>query len=70
MKMQTGMRIESEVWQAYRALCSQERVCPSQPIEDLLKIAVENGSALSFLTIMKAAAKAKSEGINAYFGSF
>lgn len=66
MKMQTGIRLDAEVWQAYRSLCSQERVRPSQPIEEFLREVVENGSVLSLLTLMKGAAKVQSRGVNAY----
>ena len=64
--MQTGVRIESDVWQAYRALCSRERVRPGRPIEEFLETLVENGSVLNLLTLMKGASKAQSTGINAY----
>ncbi|HLN89170.1 MAG TPA: hypothetical protein VK253_03810 [Candidatus Binatia bacterium] len=66
MKMQTGIRVESDVWQAYRALCSKDRVRPGRPIEEFLETLVENGSVLSFLTLMKGATKTQPEGINAY----
>jgi hypothetical protein len=66
MKKQTGVRIESAVWQAFRALCSRDRVHPSQPIEEFVKIALDNGSTLGLLTLMKGAAKVQAEGVNAY----
>ena len=66
MKKQTGVRIESEIWQKFRALCIKNRVHPSQPIEEFLKLAIDNGSTLALLTLMKDAAKVQTEGINAY----
>jgi hypothetical protein len=53
MKMQTGMRVEVEVWRLYRALCSQDRLRPSVPVEEFLKLFVENDSALGFLTLVR-----------------
>jgi hypothetical protein len=66
MKMQTGMRVESEVWREYRALCSRERLRPSRPVEEFLRLALENGSALGFLGIARGAAKTQAEGVNSY----
>ena len=70
MKMQTGMRLEAEVWHAYRELCSRERLRPSMPIEEFLKLVLENGSALGFLGLARGAAKAQAEGVNAYVASW
>jgi len=66
MKKQTGVRIESEVWQAYRASCGRDRVHPSQPIEKFLKLVLDNGSSQGLVTLMKGAAKVQAEGVNAY----
>jgi hypothetical protein len=66
MKMQTGMRVEVEVWQAYRALCSREHLRPSMPIEDFLKLVLDKGSALTLLSLVRGAVKTQSEGVNAY----
>jgi len=66
MKMQTGMRVEVEVWRAYRVLCSRERLRPSVPVEEFLRLALENGSALGFLTLVRGATKAHVEGFDAY----
>jgi hypothetical protein len=65
MKIQTGVRIEAEVWQEYKKLCSRDRLRPSLPIEEFLKSAVDNESILGFLTLLRGSAKSKSEGINA-----
>ena len=46
MKLQTGVRVEAEVWRAHRALCGRERLRPSVPMEEFLKLVLENGSAL------------------------
>ena len=66
MKMQTGIRVEVEVWRAYRALCSCENVRPSIPIEDFLKLVLEKGSVLTLLGLVRGAVKTQSEGVNAY----
>jgi hypothetical protein len=60
------MRLEPEVWQAYRELCSQERLRPSRPVEEFLKLVLEKSSATGFLAIGRGAAKAQAEGVNAY----
>jgi hypothetical protein len=65
MKVQTGIRIEAEVWQAYKALCSGEHLRPSMPIEEFLKIAVDNESILKILGFVRTASKSQAEGINA-----
>ena len=66
MKMQTGMRVEVEVWRAYRALCSRERLRPSVPVEEFLRLALENDSAVGFLTLVRDATKAHVGGFDAY----
>lgn len=64
--MQTGVRLEAEVWRTYRTLCHRERLRPSLPVEEFLRLVLENGSALGFLGIVRGAAKAQAEGVNAY----
>ena len=64
--MQTGIRIEAEIWRAYRALCREENIRPSMPIEDFLKLVLEKGSALTLLGLVRGATKTQSEGVNAY----
>jgi len=66
MKLQTGVRVEAEVWREYRALCGRERLRPSLPVEEFLRLVLENGSALGFLTVMRGAAKTRVEGVDAY----
>jgi hypothetical protein len=66
MKQQTGVRVDAEVWRAYRALCSREKLRPALPIEEFLRLVLENDSALSLLRLMRGAAKARAEGFEAY----
>ena len=66
MKRQTGVRVDAEVWQAYRALCSREKLRPSLPIEEFLRRVLENESASSLLSMMRGVAKARAEGFEAY----
>ena len=66
MKLQTGVRVEAEVWRAYRALCGRERLRPSVPVEEFLRLALENGSALGFLAVVRGAAKSQPESVEAY----
>jgi hypothetical protein len=66
MKRQTGVRVDAEVWQAYRALCSREKLRPSFPIEEFLRLVLENESASSLLSMMRGVAKARADGFEAY----
>jgi hypothetical protein len=66
MKVQTGVRIESEVWAAYKAVCAREKLRPSRPIEDFLRLVVDDDSALSVLRMIREAARSRVDGIEAY----
>ena len=66
MKRQTGVRVEAEVWGAYRAVCTREKLRPSLPIEEFLRLVLENDSASSLLSMMRGMAKARAEGFEAY----
>jgi len=66
MKVQTGVRVEAEVWAGYRALCGRERLRPSLPMEEFLRFVLESGSALGAMSVMKGAVKARAEGFEAY----
>jgi hypothetical protein len=66
MKVQTGVRIDSEVWRAYRVLCSREKQRPSLAIEEFLRLVLENDSVLRLLSLMRDVAKSRVEGFDAY----
>jgi hypothetical protein len=66
MKKQTGIRVEAELWEAYRELCRRQKLRPSQPVEDFLRLAVNEDSAVSLLRLMREAAKTRVEGHEAY----
>lgn len=66
MKQQTGVRVDAEVWRAYRELCSREKLRPSRPIEEFLRLVLENDSASSLLGWMRGVTKARAEGFDAY----
>jgi hypothetical protein len=66
MKRQTGVRVEAEVWGAYRAICNREKLRPSSPVEEFLRLVLENDSASSLLSMMRGVAKARAEGFEAY----
>jgi hypothetical protein len=66
MKKQTGIRVEAELWEAYRELCRRQKLRPSQPVEDFLRLAVNEDSAVSLLRLMREAAKKRVEGHEAY----
>jgi hypothetical protein len=66
MKLQTGVRIDSEVWLAYRVLCSREKLRPYLAIEEFLRLVLENDSVLRLLSVMRDVAKSRVEGFDAY----
>ena len=66
MKLQTGVRVEADVWQAYKSVCSREKLLPSRPIEDFLRLVVDGDSALGLLSLMREAAKFRVDGHEAY----
>ena len=63
MKMQTGIRVDSELWGAYRLICGREKLRPSRPVEEFLRLVVDSDSVLS---LMRGAAKVRVEGSEAY----
>ena len=60
------MWIDAKVWEAYRDLCRREKLRPSEPIEEYLRLILLNGSALAVLNMVKSMAKARSEGVEAH----
>ena len=66
MRLQTGLRVDANLWGAYREVCRREGVRPYQPIEEFLKSAVENNSTAALVHIVQEAAKFRAEGYNAY----
>ena len=66
LKRQTGVRVEAELWEAYRELCKRQKLRPSHPIEDFLRLVVNEDSAVGVLRLMREAAKARVEGHEAY----
>jgi len=66
LKKQTGVWIDAQVWGAYRGLCSREKLRPSEPLEEYLRLVLRTGSALTVLNMMQGMAKARSQGLEAY----
>ena len=60
------MRVEAELWEAYRELCGRQRLRPSRPIEDFLRLVVDEGSAVGLLRLMREAVRARVDGHEAY----
>ena len=58
--------MDAQVWEAYRDLCNRENLRPNQPIEEFLRLVLNNGSASAILNVMQGMVKAKSEGFEAY----
>jgi len=66
VKKQTGIWIDSRIWEQYRRLCSNEKLRPSESIEEFLKLVLRTGSPSTVLDMMKAMEKSRVEGIEAY----
>lgn len=66
MKKQTGVWIDAQVWSDYKSLCGREKLRPSEPIEEYLKLVLQTGSALTVSNMMQGMAKARSQGLEAY----
>jgi hypothetical protein len=66
VRVQTGVRVDSELWQTYRGLCRREKLRPSEPIEEFLRLMVDADSAMSVLSLMREAARSRVEGLEAY----
>jgi hypothetical protein len=66
LKKQTGIWIDAQVWSAYKSLCSREKLRPSEPIEEYLKLVLQTGSALTVSNMMQGMAKARSQSLEAY----
>lgn len=64
MKKQTGIWIDSAVWQAYREMCSREKLRPAEPIEKFLRFILRGGSVMSVLNWLEKAGRI--EGLEAY----
>jgi len=56
--------LTSQVWSAYRELCSREKLRPAEPIEKFLGFVLKGGSALAVLNMLDAAGPG--EGFEAY----
>jgi hypothetical protein len=66
LKKQTGVKIDAQLWDAYRDLCGREKLRLSEPIEEFLRLVLHNGSASAVLNMMQGMEKARSEGFEAY----
>ena len=60
------MRVDAEVWGAYRKLCSREKLRPSRPIEEFLRLMVDSDSVSSLLIMMRETAKSQVDGYHAH----
>jgi hypothetical protein len=66
LRRQTGVRVEAELWEAYRELCKRQRLRASQPIEDFVRLVVDEDSAVGVLRLMREAAKVRVAGYEDY----
>jgi hypothetical protein len=66
MKKQTGIWIDSPVWNAYRGLCTREKLLPSEAIIEFLGLVLRNGSPSAVVNMMQVMVKEKIESLEAY----
>jgi hypothetical protein len=66
MKRQTGVWIDSQVWNAYRRLCKHEKLLPSEAIIEFLGLVLRNGSPSSVMNMMRVMVKERIESLEAY----
>ena len=66
MKKQTGVWIDVHVWDAYKVLCSREKLRPSEPIEEYLRLILQTGSAVAVSGMVQRMAKARVQSLEAY----
>jgi heterodisulfide reductase subunit C len=66
LKKQTGVKIDAQMWDAYRDLCGREKLRLSEPIEEFLRLVLHNGSAVAVLNMVRSVTVARPEGSEAY----
>lgn len=66
MKRQTGVWIDSQIWNVYRRLCKCEKLLPSEPITEFLGFILQNGSPSAVTNMIKVMIKERTESIEAY----
>ena len=66
MKVQAGVRVDGEVWDAFKRLCKSEEVREGAVVEGFLNVVLECGSALSVLHMLRGAVRAGVEGFDDY----
>ena len=50
LKTQIGVRISASTWNAYKSLCSREKLRPAEGIEEFLKAVNNKGSILTVMS--------------------
>jgi hypothetical protein len=66
MKKQTGIRMDTQVWEAYRDICHRENLRPNEPIEQFLRLLLRDGSAPTVLNMVRSMTWTKPESFEAY----
>jgi hypothetical protein len=66
MRIQTGMRIDAELWRNYRGLCAREGLRPIDVFEGFLRLVVKNGSPSVVSEMLRHMVEGKPEGLDAY----
>ncbi|MGB9740851.1 MAG: hypothetical protein ACP5IM_06385 [Candidatus Bathyarchaeia archaeon] len=53
MKTQIGVRVNSKLWENYKALCQEANLKPNEAIEDFLRACLERGDVKSVLNLLQ-----------------
>ena len=64
--MQVGVRVDGEVWGAFKVVCESEEVREGMVVEGFLNVVLECGSALGVLRMLRRAVRAGVEGFDDY----
>lgn len=66
MRKQIGVFVDAQLWNGYREICRREKLWPWEPIEEFLKFILQNGSALTVLSMIQSMTRVEPAAFEAY----
>jgi len=66
VKLQVGVRVDGEVWGAFKSVCKNEEVREGVVVEGFLRVVLEDGSALGVLRMLQRAFRVRVESLDDY----
>jgi hypothetical protein len=66
LKVQVGVRVDGEVWRAFKSVCKSEEIREGIVVEGFLNVVLECGSALGVLRMLRRVVRAGVEGFDDY----